>query len=271
MDLLRNQRELHGDESTLAFASAAMAARAALTLTAVAAVIHVCAAAPARRTELTFEVQPQREEVFYEDVSAVGATLDVSVLVFRGGKLDLRLRIQAPSGDVVYDQLLFSNLDERGRMLPTIVKKGHSFAASSVGRYQISIDNRIAKWTAKHGTLEVEVRDPAGGDGDGGGGGGVVGGGVVGGGGGGGGNVSATTDTMRLTTRRMLGTLDSIRNAQLYHAHREARHRNTLESTNARVLQWSAAETVAILSAVGVLQAVIRVWFKRPALLPGKA
>ena len=45
---------------------------------------------------------------------------------------------------------MFSNLDDHtGKLLPTIVRKGHKWTADATGTYMVCVDNTIAKWTAK--------------------------------------------------------------------------------------------------------------------------
>jgi hypothetical protein len=58
---------------------------------------------------------------------------------------------------VLYNQLLFSNVDDKtGKLLNTIVKKGHKFKAPSSGTYSFCVDNKMAKWTAKVVTFELD-------------------------------------------------------------------------------------------------------------------
>lgn len=46
--------------------------------------------------------------------------------------------------------------------------------------------------------------------------------------------------------------------------------RDTLESNNARVMWWAIVEAVTIFATSFVGAAVVRAWFKRPSMLPGK-
>ena len=211
------------------------------------------AAAGATRTELTLDVQPQRQECFLHDGQA-GEKLAASVLVFRGGKLDVRLRVEGPDSRVVYDQLLLSNVDDKtGRLLPTVVKKGHTWQVPADGAWTLCLDNRMAKFTVKTATLEFEVTPPAA----------PAANGTTAPG-----SVGDTTEGIRTSARRLHVVLESVRSAQLYHAHRAVRHARTAASTNARVAWWSAAETAAIFAAVGLLQVVVRAWFRRAGALP---
>ena len=222
---------------------------------AAACLARAAAAAAPVRTELTLEVQPQRMECFMEDARA-GDTLAASVLVFRGGKLDVRLRIEGPGGLVVADQLHLSNVDDKtGRLMSTIVKKGHTWQAPADGVYTICADNRMAKFTLKAFTLELNVTPAA-----------APGGAAAANSSAG--SVGDTTEGIRVSARRLHAALEAVRTAQTYHAHREVRHRKTVESTNARVAWWSAAETAAICASVSLLQIVLRAWFRRAGALP---
>jgi hypothetical protein len=56
-------------------------------------------------------VEPLREECFFEDLSE-GDVVDASVLVYRGGKLDVKLRIESPTKQQLHESLIFSNIDD---------------------------------------------------------------------------------------------------------------------------------------------------------------
>lgn len=108
------------------------------------------------RTSISLQVEPQSEFCFYE-VLPSGVSAEALVMVYRGGKLDVGLRIEGPltvssspatpgTGPVLFERLLFSNLDDRtGQPLPTIVKKGYSFSAPAEGTYAFCINNKMAK------------------------------------------------------------------------------------------------------------------------------
>ena len=213
---------------------------------------------PARAgfVSLSFQVEPQREDCFSQDVPA-GAEVDVQVVVFRGGKLDVKLRVENPAKVVTYEKLLFSNIDDRtGAMLSTIVRKGTTFRAELAGVYTVCLDNRMARWTAKVMTLDLDVRDPndvmakaereareardaallAGTEVD----------------------AKVAFTLMRASASRIHSKLQHIEGAQLFHYHREQRHRATVDSTDSRVHWWSVGETaVVVLSALLQLAVVV--------------
>ena len=58
-----------------------------------------------------------------EDITA-GREVRAKALVFRGGKLDIKMRVEGPAKEILYDNMLFSNVDDAtGRLLDTIVRK----------------------------------------------------------------------------------------------------------------------------------------------------
>jgi len=77
---------------------------------------------PPPPVELSLQVEPQQQQCFYADLRP-GWIADASVLVYRGGQLDVKLRLESPDGTPQYEQLLFSNQDASGALLDTIVKK----------------------------------------------------------------------------------------------------------------------------------------------------
>jgi hypothetical protein len=193
-----------------------------------------------------------------------GAEVEAKVMVHRGGKLDIRMRVEGPYGKAQYNALLFSNLDASGAMLSTIVKKGTTFIAPTTGVYSFCLDNKMAKYTAKAMVFDLNVRDP---------------------------NSSASkmaraaeaatkatrtgqetaqesVEFMRMAAQRLMGKLVQIVDAQLYHYHRERRHRNTIESTNDRVAWWNGTESLVVMAVAAFQIMLIRRWFKTSYSLP---
>ncbi|CAE7834306.1 empB, partial [Symbiodinium sp. KB8] len=106
-----------------------------------------------------FQVEPKTEDCVHEDLKA-GSEVDAQLLVTRGGKLDVRFRIENPYKAVLYEQLLFSNIDDRtGQVLSTIVKKGYKFIAQVDGTYAFCFDNKMSRWTAKVIDFDITVND----------------------------------------------------------------------------------------------------------------
>lgn len=78
---------------------------------------------PILRCSRSLQVEPQQETCLYEELYS-GQAVEGMAMVYRGGKLDIRLRVEDPNKRILYDQLLFSNIDDAtGAMLNTIVRK----------------------------------------------------------------------------------------------------------------------------------------------------
>jgi len=227
---------------------------------------------PSRVESVSFQVDPKQESCLVQDI-AVSSEVEALVMVYRGGKLDIEMRINSPSGKEIYAKLLFSNLDDKsGRMLPTIVKKGSRFTAEEQGLYTFCFNNVMAKWTAKvmtfdltvvpkggrwlaDGPLDTVVKTPASGitipkEGLG----------------------LTTADGLDKTAMQHLGTLRSYSNRvfdQLYylfrdleyHRQRSNRHHETLLFTEGRITSWSSGELITVLLCALIQVFVVRKWF----------
>lgn len=67
---------------------------------------------------------------------AAGKEIQAKVLVYRGGKLDIKMRVEGPSKETLYENMLFSNIDDAtGRVLHTIVRKVGSEPRKSSSMY----------------------------------------------------------------------------------------------------------------------------------------
>lgn len=166
-------------------------------------------------------------------------------------------QIEAPDKSIVYDRLIFSNIDDStGSILPTIVSKGLTWTATSSGEFNFCVDNTMARWTPKVLVFELSVTDPLSTVGDFGFDSAKA-------------NLTDSLDSMRVTTQRLHAKLQQIDHLQSYHYHRERQHRNTAESTNARVQWWTLGETAVILAAISVQVFIVRSWFVKPTALPG--
>ena len=95
---------------------------ACIVLSTGSAAAPAASSGPPPPVELSLQVEPQQQQCFYADLRP-GWIADASVLVYRGGQLDVKLRLESPDGTPQYEQLLFSNQDASGALLDTIVKK----------------------------------------------------------------------------------------------------------------------------------------------------
>ena len=177
--------------------------------------------------------------------------------------VDIKLRVEKPDGAVLYEQLLFSNLDASGALMDTIVKKGAKVVAPAAGAYAFCLDNRMARWTAKVQTFELELRDPA-----------AAGAGDVAALAPGA-SASETAAHSVAVLKRMATRLHSrllmIENAQLYHYHREITHRAVIERTRARVGWFGAVEGVVVLALTLTQVVLLRTWVTRKLAATGGA
>lgn len=97
-------------------------AAVALLLTAAA----MLGPASAAISSLAFQVEPRLEECMYQEIKQ-GQSVRAEILVTRGGKLDVRMKIDAPGKGRLYEQLVFSNIDDStGNVVDSLIKKGHS-------------------------------------------------------------------------------------------------------------------------------------------------
>lgn len=135
--------------------------------------------------------------------------------------------------------------------------QGTKFVASQTGTYSFCVDNRMARWTAKVLTFDLEITPPekrkeqenhdvfsaaagpAAGEA----------------------TTAVAVDVMKTTANRLHSKLLTIENSQYYHYHREKRHRETAESTNVRVRNWSVAETLLCIAASAMQIFIIQHWF----------
>lgn len=150
--------------------------------------------------------------------------------------------------------------------------------APSSGSYSFCLDNRMARWTAKVGTFELAVEPAVGAQ--------NAGAAAAGAAAAGGvattsppgspasvaeENAAAALQSLKGYASRIHAGLMLIENSQMYHYHRERRHRDTIESTNARVTLWTVIESVSVVLLMTAQVVVIRTWFpdaRMNALLP---
>ncbi len=75
-------------------------------------------------SQLRFQIEPKDEVCYYEDI-AHGQSVKFSLFVIRGGLFDVRAKITAPNGQEIFNQLIFSNVDDTTKaILSDIVPKG---------------------------------------------------------------------------------------------------------------------------------------------------
>ena len=232
-------------------------------------------------SQISLEVAPQSESCFFEELPEK-VSVEATVLTYRGGKLDVGLRIEGPSptggsgtsaGPVIYEKLLFSNTDDRtGAPLPVVVKKGYKFTTGAPGHYSFCLNNKMARWTSKVCTLDISV-DSESGVAEGGGSGSVV-------------RAAApgapipeglateidasaaqSTATMRVSQRHLADSLAEVYSAITYHRTRTNRHHSTLLSTESRTGWWTVAESLVLCVVAALQLLLVTRWFSGPSTL----
>jgi len=93
---------------------------------------------------IMLQVEPGAEECFHEDVAADRPDhFTVIFTVTRGGKLDIKLVITGPAGNVIHHELYYFD-ESREDFLGT-----YTFEAREPGTYNICFDNKMSRYTAK--------------------------------------------------------------------------------------------------------------------------
>ena len=129
--------------------------------------------------------------------------------------MDIDLRILGPDGELIYSGLQFES-------------SSYTFSTTKAGTYQICWNNEMARWTAKVVQFDIQVGEQKQTKDD-----------------------LLTKDTltpMDQSVERLTSALDQIQKDQQYLRVREQAHRDTAESTNARVLWYSVVESVILIS-----------------------
>ncbi|KAI9020749.1 supernatant protein factor C-terminal domain-containing protein [Phycomyces nitens] len=164
---------------------------------------------------ISVDVPPHGKECFYEDLN-IGDKMTVSYQVGEGGNLDIDFWI--------YDQ--------QGRTIKSSAREAsgtHIIQAVSPGRYTFCFGNQMSSVTAKSISFNVHDMEKV--------------------------NESAKEhiDPIAREIRELADTIQSVKSEQEYIVVRERKHRDTAESTNARVKWWSLGQ-VGLLIAVCLWQ-----------------
>lgn len=185
---------------------------------------------------LTFQVEPREEECFYEPLDQ-GKQFKMEFDVVRGGLLDIKLRIQDPSGTVLLDKLAYFNRPDDA--LNEAEGKVELQTGSS-GSYSICFDNRMSRWTAK--VVSFRLLNDA----------------------------KPHDDIAKLehlgpmvdSVIKIADELDEVEKMQHHMRVREQAHFDSSQTTNSRV-QWLAViESVALVSMTVYQLKKIQNWFK---------
>lgn len=196
------------------------------------------------------QVEPGQDECFYEHIKK-GQPVDMSLMVLRGGLLDINLNVYRPDGTVLSQKKIISNVnDETGQVQEDILVKGHQFITAEDGEFKFCFDNTMSRWTAKVVAFSLFLGDEG---------------------------TTIATDSVEEenvakkahitpvenSIERLKVNLESIHKEQLYYRNRETAHRDTAESSNTRVAWFTVFESLTIIGvSVGQL-VMVRKWFSK--------
>lgn len=179
---------------------------------ATAAAVVVLLSLAASGHALTFSVLAHREECFFETVPA-GIDLGVVFQVTAGGMLDIDIRIESPSGRIIHQ----GSREKEGK---------YFFVSDQEGAYRFCFSNRMSTITPKTVMADFKVGHAAPeGAGD-----------------------NFVDETLSPAIMQLADGISSIAAEEKYMRQREMVHRDTTESTNARVLWWSILETGSLVA-----------------------
>ena len=206
--------------------------RFATLLLVVACVAVAVGAAPAAsvappNVAMYLRVPAHRDECVYEEVPAAGMKVFFHYSVTEGGSLDVDASIVGPDGALVWaDEKM-----QEGRAL---------FKARVPGVHKFCFSNKMSTVTMKTVSFYVQVGDPAES------------------------SKGHQVDELERSVVQIMEGLQEVKNEQSYLKSRERIHRDTLESTNLRVVLWSVTEIVALIAlAAGQLFYLRRCFEKR--------
>ncbi|KAL6047846.1 Transmembrane emp24 domain-containing protein 2 [Balamuthia mandrillaris] len=166
---------------------------------------------------LSFSVEPFREQCFYEDVTP-GVSFNVQFQVLQGGAYDIDFTVTDPVGE----NLFKADRETEGKF---------AFAANKEGTYSFCFSNRMSTVTSKLVSFQLDVGEKEDNDG----------------------SKLDMLDPVHRSLEELKRGIQTVKDEQKYMRSRERAHRDTSESTNARVLWWSFFEA-AMLVAVSVWQ-----------------
>mmetsp|Transcript_39741 Transcript_39741/g.94194 ORF Transcript_39741/g.94194 Transcript_39741/m.94194 type:complete len:199 (+) Transcript_39741:102-698(+) len=171
---------------------------------------------------LTFNVDPSKEECLFEDIQS-GTKVSGSFQVSTGGFLDIDCKVSGPDDRAIYSV----KKETEGRF---------TYIAHETGVYRFCFSNVMSTVTPKTVSFTLVVGEP---------------------------NKSQVAKSEHVTPleKSVLALsegLAQIQAEQEYMRMRERAHRNTSESTNARVLWWSLIEAGAL-----ILMSAIQIFYLR--------
>lgn len=201
-----------------------------------------------RDFEFTLPIHPRDEECFYENIDA-NVPVKVDVWVMRGGLYDIGLTVTDPGDVVLFNDVIFTNEDAKNSD-GTVVYPGYKFVTAVDGVYQFCLDNTMSRFTPKLVMFDVHLGHAPG----------VA---VA--------SVKANRPSTPVTpddSAALQEKIDALseqaellKKEQQYFRLREARHRDTAESTNEREL-WASVLEGCLVVVVSLMQTLlVTTWF----------
>lgn len=160
---------------------------------------------------LSIEIKPGEVDCYYEDLE-VGERVTISYEVGDGGNLDIDFWISDPSGSIV-TSVSRTTSDTR------------SLTANVEGKYTYCFGNEFSTGSSKKVAFNVhenfqKIHD----------------------------SIKETTDPLEKELAELAESIFDVKAKQEYIVFRERQHRDTAESTNARVKWWSIGQLVLLVS-----------------------
>jgi p24 family protein beta-1 len=182
-------------------------------------------------TALTIQIQPHVDECFYEDVPAAGIRVFFHFEVTGGGQLDIDAYVHGADGNLIWS----AEKVHEERIL---------FKAPLGGAYRFCLSNKMSTVTVKSVAFSIQVSDKSGSQGSWNG---------QGKGGRKPGSAATSQDPVERMAMQIAEGMTELRNEQNYLNVRERIHRDTVESTNTRIMIYSVAE-ISLIMVVGFAQ-----------------
>lgn len=177
--------------------------------------------------ELTFELDDNAKECFYEDIKT-NTSVVVEFQVVTGGQYDVDVFIEAPTREIIYRQIK-SQFDS------------HQFVTRMEGTYKVCFSNEFSTFSHKVVYMDFQVGEepPLPGLGE---------------------HVTVMTQ-MESSTQEVHNSLNTIIDYQTHHRLREAQGRKRAEDLNERVMWWSSIEFVVMLLASTLQVYIVKNFF----------
>eukprot|EP00667_Euglena_gracilis_P021413 EG_transcript_23447 len=166
-------------------------------------------------SSLTIKIESRSEECFTEEATK-GTSLTLQFQVMAGGLLDIDTVITGPSGEVL-------------KKWGAATEGKHNWTAEHDSKYKICFSNMMARWTPKWVSFFVSSATNT--------------------------NLAKIEhiDPIEKTIMELSESLTALQEEQKYLRSVERVHRETIESTNVRMLYWSLFE-VFVLVTMGMFQ-----------------